>query len=215
MGGSREWRQARIAEGKCVDCGKPRPSAAPANLRPVNPARATATRCPACAQTHRAANRALRERERRKNGILSGPLPMGGAAPRIAAVKTVTVRLDRESFACLDTLLARKRQRFRRERPSAAPLAAAFGVSRLIRAVIQSFQNERCPARRGRLFMHGALAVTFPIDAPTLALLDDHARRSFGGNRAATVRAMLVARGRPAYVTGATAGVRPSAEALE
>jgi hypothetical protein len=173
-------RRARlIAEGRCVECSQPRGDS------PV------ATRCTGCAAKHRAAQAALRRKKRFEDpwhDITGGdPFPMGGAAPRLESAALLRIRLDNAALRGIETLKKAERQRCL----AAGERYLGFQVSRLIREHIRTYATRDFPAPPRTL--NTETAVTFHCDAPTLAIIDYHARRRFDGNRAATVRAMLAA----------------------
>lgn len=171
-------RRARlIAEGRCVECSRPRGAST------------VATRCEGCAQKHRAAQAALRRKKRLEDpwhDITGGdPFPMGGAAPRIHSAALLRVRLDSAALRGIETLKKQERRRC----SATGERFIGFQVSRLIREAIQIFATRdfSIPPRT----LNSDIAVTFHCDAHTLAIIDYHARRRFDGCRAATVRAML------------------------
>ena len=220
MGGSREWRQERVAAGNCVECGKPRAegydAARVAMLRGrapyALPHAPTATRCSVCAGKHQAAVESYRRRDRIENSFWGAggngdPLPFGGAAPRIDAVANVRARLDRPTIDALAVLKARYAEQSRRAGQKPLP----FQLSRLVREAIRKWEHRSGGYRSvGAWACVRGVGLNVQLDAPTLAVLDREAAAHFDGSRAAALRAIIVATANPP-VQPTTAGRRISA----
>ena len=170
----------------CVVCGKKRTGVA-----------RTSKQCEACARKERA--RGLDYLQRKRNeaaGYTPGDgrnvkkWPMGTAATgkREGGIYKFTLHLDRPSLDAL--LVIRKRYKDAEYKAKREP--QTHQLSRLVRETILRYEPSRVVVkpRKHRLLVDDVANLS--LDGRTRAILTRQAVRSFGGNKSAALRAMLI-----------------------
>ncbi len=177
----------RIASGVCVTCKGPRTGR-----------KATAYRCGKCAARQKGWQEAYEQRERNKamgytpgDGRNKAPKPTGLRARQFGVREGgafyFRLVLDRDSYDGLVAL----RQRYRDAETRAGRDWQTHQLSRLVREVILRYEPSRVgiAPRKHRLLIEKIANLS--LDGRTRAVLERQAARSFGGNKSATLRAML------------------------
>jgi hypothetical protein len=135
------------------------------------------------------------------------PWPLGGAAARLGGGnrEVFILGLNLEAQAALYALVERYREKERR----AGRTPKTHQVSRIVREAVMQWEHRDCPAQRKPTPLNFEY-VHVRLDGPTRAIVARQAASyRFGGNKSATLRAMIQYAAFP-FVVGALGGPRRS-----